>query len=50
MKVLYQPGDIVGDRYCIIGVLGEEATAVTYETAKLIDNNSSVAIKVLSLQ
>lgn len=49
MKALYQPGDIIQDRYRIVSILGEGGTAITYEAIDLTQEKS-VAIKVLSLQ
>lgn len=49
MNTIYQPEDIIQDRYRIVSILGEGGTAITYEAVDL-KANSSVAIKVLSLQ
>ena len=48
MDTLYQPGEIIRDKYRIVGVLGQGGTAITYE-AEDLTNNCQVAIKVLSL-
>ena len=50
MEALYQPEDIVQNRYRIVGVLGEGGTAITYEAIDLKQENLPIAIKVLSLQ
>ena len=49
INTIYQPEDIIQDRYRIVSILGEGGTAITYEAVDL-KANSSVAIKVLSLQ
>ena len=49
MEALYQPGDIIQDKYRIVSILGEGGTAITYEAIDLTQE-ISVAIKVLSLQ
>ena len=49
MEALYQPGDIIQDKYRIVSILGEGGTAITYEAIDLTQEKS-VAIKVLSLQ
>ncbi|MEL6441641.1 MAG: serine/threonine-protein kinase [Cyanobacteria bacterium J06621_8] len=50
MEVLYQPEEVIQNRYRIEGVLGQGGTAVTYEAVDLTQPELSVAIKVLSLQ
>ncbi|MBE9048579.1 protein kinase [Pleurocapsales cyanobacterium LEGE 10410] len=50
MEALYQPGDIIQERYRVVGILGEGGTAITYEAIDLTQESLSVAIKVLSLQ
>ena len=50
MTVFYQPGDIIHDRYRIVGILGQGGTAITYEAVDLSQPDLAVAIKVLSLQ
>lgn len=49
MEALYQSGNIIHDKYRIVGILGEGGTAITYEAIDLTQE-ISVAIKVLSLQ
>ncbi|MEL6494846.1 MAG: hypothetical protein AAFQ41_06950 [Cyanobacteria bacterium J06623_7] len=48
MEVLYQPGDLIRDRYRIIDILGEGVTAITYEVVDTAQSDLPVAIKVLS--
>ena len=50
MEALYQPGDLIRDKYRIVGILGEGGTAITYKAIDTTQSDSSVAIKVLSLQ
>ena len=50
MEALYQSGDIIDDRYRIIGILGQGGTATTYEAVDLDRADATVAIKVLSLR
>ncbi|MGK7896075.1 MAG: serine/threonine protein kinase [Xenococcus sp. (in: cyanobacteria)] len=49
MNTRYQHGDVIQNKYCIVSILGEGGTAITYEAVDL-ETNNSVAIKVLSLQ
>lgn len=39
MNTTYQPGDIISNRYCIVSILGEGGTAVTYEAVNLVNNS-----------
>ena len=48
MEATYQPGDIIRDKYRIVGILGAGGSAVTYEAEDLTQPDLSVAIKVLS--
>lgn len=48
METLYESGEIIQDKYCIVSILGQGGTAITYEAKDLV-NNCPVAIKVLSL-
>ena len=48
MEALYQPGDLIRDKYRIVGILGEGGTAITYEAVDITESDLSVAIKVLS--
>ena len=54
METLYQSGDLISDRYRIVGILGEGGTATTYEAVDttLLDatSDTTVAIKVMSLR
>ncbi len=50
MQFLYQSGEVIQDKYRIVGVLGKGGTAVTYEAEDLTQEHLPVAIKVLSLQ
>lgn len=49
MEVIYQPGDVLQNKYRIVGVLGQGGTAITYQAVNL-EKNLMVAIKVLSLR
>ena len=48
MDALYQPGDVIQDKYRIIGILGEGGTAITYEAVDRTQSDLPIAIKVLS--
>lgn len=46
---LHQPGEIVADRYQILGILGQGGTGITYK-AQAFQNDQPVALKALSLR
>ena len=46
MEVLYQPGNVIRDRYKIVGVLGEGGTAITYEAVDLNLSTSVFSVRV----
>ena len=48
MEANYQPGDIVREKYRIVGILGEGGTAITYEAVDRTQSDLPIAIKVLS--
>ena len=48
MEANYQPGDMIGDKYRIVGILGEGGTAITYEAVDTTGSDLPVAIKILS--
>jgi eukaryotic-like serine/threonine-protein kinase len=49
MSFIYQPGDLIGDRYIILQQLGQGGNAITY-AAKDLEIEEQVAIKILSLK
>ncbi|MBE9118971.1 ankyrin repeat domain-containing protein [Lusitaniella coriacea LEGE 07157] len=49
MGQLHKPGEIVAKRYCILNVLGEGGSGVTYR-AKDLKEKEQVALKALSLR
>jgi serine/threonine protein kinase len=49
IELLHQPEEIVGDRYRIVGILGQGGTGITYQAHDL-QNDQPVALKVLSLR
>ena len=49
MERSHQPGDIIGDRYRIVGLLGEGGSGATYEVQDL-QSKSRQALKALSLK
>ena len=50
MDVLHQPGDIIGDRYRIVALLGRGSMGATYEAEDSHHDRKRVAIKALSLR
>ena len=48
MELIYNPGDIINDRYSILNQLGEGGSGITY-AARDLTEYTTVAIKVLSL-
>ena len=49
MELPHEPGDIVRDRYRIVGLLGEGGSGATYEASDL-QSNKCLALKALSLK
>lgn len=49
MERPHQPGDIVGDRYRIVGLLGVGGSGATYEASDL-QSMGRLALKALSLK
>jgi len=49
MELLHQRGEIIAERYLILGTLGQGGVGTTYK-AKDLQNEQQVAIKVLSLR
>ncbi|MEW6496305.1 MAG: serine/threonine protein kinase, partial [Cyanobacteriota bacterium] len=49
MDVLHQPGDIIAERYCITGTLGQGGIGITYQ-AQDLNSGQQVVLKVLSLR
>ena len=48
VELIYNPGDLIEDRYSILNQLGEGGSGITYAAQNLIEG-TTVAIKVLSL-
>ncbi|MEL6493620.1 MAG: serine/threonine-protein kinase [Cyanobacteria bacterium J06623_7] len=42
MEAPYQPGDMIQDRYCIVGILGEGGSAITYEAIDTTQSDLAV--------
>ncbi|MBD2568542.1 serine/threonine protein kinase [Anabaena lutea] len=49
MEMLHQPGEIIAERYCIIGTLGQGGIGITYQ-AEDIQKHQQVALKALALR
>ena len=47
VKVAHRPGEIIGDRYRLVRVIGEGAMGVVWETAH-VELGQSVAVKILA--
>jgi ankyrin repeat protein len=48
MELLHNSGEIISQRYCILGILGQGSSGTTY-LAKNLESDEKVALKALSL-